>query len=241
VQIDVRLDEIVLHALEPDVKLRYQHASEVRQDVENVTSHSAGARGATVPPQAPAPVQQPPSLPPSTLAGIHRMALVGAALLSCGVVCLIPVIFLGVFAERGGTLSAIGEFALVGFGMVSGMLMLSAAICGFIAITEIKQSGNKVEGLQIAAGTVVLPALFIAIVAGYFLNPYVPFIPDYVLLIIEAYYLYRGALWGWYAIVGGGPAPKSKGGLGIEWGKQAPAGPKPQKPADAGPEVPTNE
>jgi predicted Ser/Thr protein kinase len=38
VRIDVRLDEIVLHAMERDVDRRYQHASEVRQDVEHVTS-----------------------------------------------------------------------------------------------------------------------------------------------------------------------------------------------------------
>ncbi len=41
VQVDVRLDEIVLHALERDVQRRYQHASEVRDDVERVTSKPA--------------------------------------------------------------------------------------------------------------------------------------------------------------------------------------------------------
>jgi serine/threonine protein kinase/HEAT repeat protein len=38
VQIDVRLDEIVLHTLERDVERRYQRASEIRDDVEEVTS-----------------------------------------------------------------------------------------------------------------------------------------------------------------------------------------------------------
>ncbi|HET6249712.1 MAG TPA: serine/threonine-protein kinase [Tepidisphaeraceae bacterium] len=38
IQIDVRLDEIVLHALERDVARRYQQISEVRLDLENVTS-----------------------------------------------------------------------------------------------------------------------------------------------------------------------------------------------------------
>jgi len=36
VQIDVRLDEIVLHTLEKQPERRYQHASDVRTDVENV-------------------------------------------------------------------------------------------------------------------------------------------------------------------------------------------------------------
>jgi len=54
VQVDVRLDEIVLHALERDVDRRYQHASEVRDDVERVTSKPAAS---------------PPSPPPTAGAG----------------------------------------------------------------------------------------------------------------------------------------------------------------------------
>ena len=57
VQIDVRLDEIVLHALERDVERRYQHASEVRDAVERVTS----APGAS--PKASHPAWQ-PTIPP---------------------------------------------------------------------------------------------------------------------------------------------------------------------------------
>lgn len=36
VQVDVRLDEVVLHALEKEPEQRYQHASEVKTDVENI-------------------------------------------------------------------------------------------------------------------------------------------------------------------------------------------------------------
>ncbi|MCH8193900.1 MAG: protein kinase [Planctomycetes bacterium] len=38
VQVDVRLDEIVLHTLEKEPELRYQHASEVKTDVEKISS-----------------------------------------------------------------------------------------------------------------------------------------------------------------------------------------------------------
>ena len=37
VQVDVRVDEVVLHSLERDVERRYQHVSEVRTDVESIT------------------------------------------------------------------------------------------------------------------------------------------------------------------------------------------------------------
>ena len=38
VEIDVRLDEIVLHTLEKEPELRYQHASEVKTDVEQISA-----------------------------------------------------------------------------------------------------------------------------------------------------------------------------------------------------------
>jgi serine/threonine protein kinase len=38
VQVDVRLDGVVLHALEKEPERRYQHASEVKTDVQNITS-----------------------------------------------------------------------------------------------------------------------------------------------------------------------------------------------------------
>ena len=37
VHIDVRLDEVVLHALENEPERRYQHASNVKTDVERVS------------------------------------------------------------------------------------------------------------------------------------------------------------------------------------------------------------
>jgi len=49
-QVDVRFDEIVLHALEKEPDRRYQHASEVRDDVEEVTSKPQAAPPAAVHP-----------------------------------------------------------------------------------------------------------------------------------------------------------------------------------------------
>jgi hypothetical protein len=46
VQVDVRLDEVVLHALEKEPERRYQHASQVKSDVETIaaTSSSGSSR-----------------------------------------------------------------------------------------------------------------------------------------------------------------------------------------------------
>ena len=42
VQVDVRLDEVVLRALEKEPERRYQHASDVKTDVERITARPAG-------------------------------------------------------------------------------------------------------------------------------------------------------------------------------------------------------
>ncbi|MBN2593884.1 MAG: serine/threonine protein kinase [Sedimentisphaerales bacterium] len=44
VRVDVRLDEIVLKTLEKEPELRYQHASEVKTDVETISSEDRAAR-----------------------------------------------------------------------------------------------------------------------------------------------------------------------------------------------------
>ena len=54
VQVDVRLDEVVLHALEKEPERRYQHASEVKTDVETIAA-TAGELAAVG--KAPGPVR----------------------------------------------------------------------------------------------------------------------------------------------------------------------------------------
>jgi predicted Ser/Thr protein kinase len=53
VHVDVRLDEVVLHALEKEPARRYQHASEIKTDVENI-SRAPAAPPVTTPPRRPA-------------------------------------------------------------------------------------------------------------------------------------------------------------------------------------------
>ncbi len=53
VQVDIRLDEVVLHALEREPERRYQHASDVKTDVEGIAGSSAGSPGRSTLPQVP--------------------------------------------------------------------------------------------------------------------------------------------------------------------------------------------
>ena len=56
VQVDVRLDEVVLHALEKEPQRRYQQASQVKCDVETIAGTPGTASGAPAPAGAGAPV-----------------------------------------------------------------------------------------------------------------------------------------------------------------------------------------
>lgn len=42
---DVRLDEVVLHALEKEPERRYQHASEITSDLKTILSPAAAGGG----------------------------------------------------------------------------------------------------------------------------------------------------------------------------------------------------
>ena len=61
VQVDVRLDEVVLHALEREPARRYQHASEFRTSVETITSTTPAAARTNSPLAMLAPKQLPAS------------------------------------------------------------------------------------------------------------------------------------------------------------------------------------
>ncbi|HEY5909482.1 MAG TPA: protein kinase [Verrucomicrobiae bacterium] len=88
VQVDVRLDEVVLHALEKEPQRRYQHASEVKTDVETIATHPLTA--------SPLPVAPPPrrelwKTAVGILALVLAVILAGSALLT-GAVILLPIL-----------------------------------------------------------------------------------------------------------------------------------------------------
>jgi predicted Ser/Thr protein kinase len=55
VQVDVRLDEVVMHSLEKEPARRYQHASQMKSDVETIVTHP----GQSAPPVAPTAIALP--------------------------------------------------------------------------------------------------------------------------------------------------------------------------------------
>ena len=74
VQVDVRLDEVVLRTLERDPERRYQHASDVKTDIESIASATSGGGGSR-PAASAAPEPEPGSVPPVR----QRMSIVPLA------------------------------------------------------------------------------------------------------------------------------------------------------------------
>jgi serine/threonine protein kinase len=110
VQVDVRLDEVVLHALEKEPERRYQHASEVKSDVETIATTPASAN-------VPQPTVTPTELErgrwlivvralgmciAATVFGIHlRPSSLGIAVAAWGIVGFMFVAWKSLGSDRG--------------------------------------------------------------------------------------------------------------------------------------------
>ena len=155
--IDVRLDEVVLRALEKKPELRYQQVSEVKTMVETIVGN------AVVPPAEPgvAPssssnkfVNEPPSATPDGARGMRtlpetpprfsRMAFVGAAWTPFFLAAILS-ITLGQeqFPQAYGSLSRL----LLFLGLAA---PVTTTIFGWLAVAQIHRSARRFHGLELA-------------------------------------------------------------------------------------------
>lgn len=133
VQIDVRLDEIVLRALEKEPELRFQHASELQTRVEIVT---AGV-GAELPPSGSQSAAQAAQTAPD-VGPVSRLAIAGV--LWAALYFLRQLLFaLGVSENVMPTIPTLAHTAPVG-----------ATILGIIAAWRIGRSRGQITGLPLA-------------------------------------------------------------------------------------------
>ncbi|MFN0077334.1 MAG: serine/threonine-protein kinase [Prosthecobacter sp.] len=176
VQVDIRFDEIVLHAMERDVELRYQHVSEVKTAVEKVTSRpqAAPVTSSMSPVQLLVPID-----PPEQRLSLH--ALWGATLAVPGIATwcmLLRTIVIDTSSEgawmAGGGKWETGQVATFpgGAPLFAVMIVVGlGALCastflGRTAIAQIKGSGGKIYGLPLATfARMLIPLLVIGTVA----------------------------------------------------------------------------
>ena len=167
--VDVRLDKIVLHALEREPAQRYQHASEVRTDVEHVTSKPEVA--STVPPPL---SPQPAALGAPVIPAeprLSRCALFGAIWAALGllaaIVAGIPLLMVnGRQADPKTLVGDVGEafpaplaagapvwafVILIPIALIAVSALFGTTILGAVGIGQIKRSGGRLYGLRLAA------------------------------------------------------------------------------------------
>ena len=97
VEVDVRLDEVVLHALEKEPERRYQQASEVKSDVESIAkTPGRGSMPPPPPPIAAAAASPGMPLPPASSA---KPAIAGSAMVTIPAVGLVVAGLLKLFSS----------------------------------------------------------------------------------------------------------------------------------------------
>jgi len=159
VQIDVRLDEVVLRALEKEPEQRYQHASELKTSVDHITATPNGAAGRAPPSRM---TDLAPTAPDARLSKSALFGAIWASYFFAALVVAIPVFLLynlhsfsdtkamprSMMAKPAGTMqiaAAGGTSAFQGLiAQVPGpstaselfrlLLMFAAAVAGLVAI-----------------------------------------------------------------------------------------------------------
>ena len=161
-QVDVRFDEIVMHALEREPARRYQHASEVKTDVENVTGK---------PQVAPIPKNVPPPAPDADAEQMQMSVSIAKAALTV----------LAIFASAFAIISIVGmalSLYLLWQGkdpvradyLNSFLLSGALAIASFVSLTIVVASWRY--GRQLLAWIAGLA--LIAVAAGFAIGGTVP-------------------------------------------------------------------
>lgn len=165
VQMDVRLDEVVLRSLEKEPRLRYQHASDVKTEIESITRRPL--------PQTIALPQHEPSAVAGNLESVRRqlrfpaIGIMLSGIINCACVPLLILwivqlrfyaslqapIFVGIALLCSSTVAAV--FAFIGAGQMRQLGDSSQAMIGAIA-SMLPLAPGAVVGLPCGIWTLVV-------------------------------------------------------------------------------------
>jgi len=159
VQVDVRLDKVVLHSLEKEPERRYQHASEVKSDVEVISAEPKA-------PTQPAPKATAPAQP-----RFSKAAILGA----CWAISflLLPLLAVLLLTQRITTPANVSPQGIPAFPvlLLGPLLILSltsvfgTTILGLVAISHIRHSAGRLYGMGLALFDALLFPLLLLDVA----------------------------------------------------------------------------
>jgi predicted Ser/Thr protein kinase len=143
VQVDVRLDEVVLRALEKEPARRYQQVSEVGTQVESIASTSSSGTGREGSAHSADREHQDRvgALKANTAPRFSRTAIAGL----CMVLFSIPALFFGAKPLFGAS-------KLFIFGFISLFLVLAflSTILGWVGVVQIRRSAGHLYGMSLA-------------------------------------------------------------------------------------------
>jgi len=141
VLIDVRLDEIVLRALEQKPELRYQQVSEVKTLVETIVG-SGGCEAAQTE------KMESEKRKAEIVPRLSRPAIAGTG---CFGLALCLVLAGRVFLDFwSGTGKRLPEELFVLWPSLEGLLLIVGTILGWVAVSQIRHSAGKIHGLWLA-------------------------------------------------------------------------------------------
>jgi tRNA A-37 threonylcarbamoyl transferase component Bud32 len=207
VQVDVRIDEVVLKSLEREPAQRYQHVSEVKTGVENVTLHG-GHGGMASPPSLPKRDGETPSL--HTAPRLCKLSIISAVWALVGPACAALIYCVWYWAAHPESPGLPHESVrmmlpgLVAFSLLGISSIIGATITGAVAISRIRRSNGQLTGLPFAAfGMLFNPSLLVS-AAAFFVTNFLPvighnFATDGIAAVAACYFAARFA---WRKIVG---------------------------------------
>lgn len=146
-QIDVRLDEIVLRALEKTPELRFQTAGEFRTQVETIVQQAPNNNDGN---ETCVPTSEIDNHPSDVSSHFSRTAIFGASL------GLIPIILQLLIHNLGN--GGYSSFAIV-------FPLIAMTILGWKAVGQIRRSGGRLHGMWLALFDGLLLPLFVASIA----------------------------------------------------------------------------
>jgi tRNA A-37 threonylcarbamoyl transferase component Bud32 len=155
VQVDVRLDEVVLRALEKEPQRRYQQASQVKTDVESITGISTASPLAGAPAMPPPPLTTPPpamAAPagrgPEQKPRLSITALLGALWLFMPLIVLLGAVNIASGMRIGFV--KIGFIGLLPMIAIAATAPLGTTILGWVAVGQIRRSAGRIYGMGLA-------------------------------------------------------------------------------------------
>jgi serine/threonine protein kinase/WD40 repeat protein len=149
VQIDVRLDAVVLRALEKKPELRYQQVSEVKTIVETIATTPPPA-GIPITPVGTggSPVREQPSTPPR----FSHTAIVGACWAAFSIFAALFVIQLWnpILGVPPASIAALVKLIIVLLLLPGFTAPFGATLLGWISVAQIRRSAGKLNGMWLA-------------------------------------------------------------------------------------------